>query len=55
MFWLWAAISWQGCCSGWARVTLGGNWSRSVTIKQGHELITVGPYGLVRHPIYTGL
>lgn len=39
----------------WARVHLGGNWSRSVTIKQGHELITTGPYGLVRHPIYTGL
>src|ERR1035441_7418784 len=31
------------------------NWSRSVTIKQGHELITTGPYALVRHPIYTGI
>lgn len=39
----------------WARVHLGGNWSRSVTIKQNHELITTGPYRLVRHPIYTGL
>jgi protein-S-isoprenylcysteine O-methyltransferase Ste14 len=39
----------------WARAHLGKNWSRSVTIKQGHELITSGPYGLVRHPIYTGL
>jgi len=26
-----------------------------VTIKQGHELITSGPYALVRHPIYTGI
>jgi protein-S-isoprenylcysteine O-methyltransferase Ste14 len=26
-----------------------------VTIKLGHELITTGPYGLVRHPIYTGI
>jgi protein-S-isoprenylcysteine O-methyltransferase Ste14 len=26
-----------------------------VTIKRDHELITGGPYGLVRHPIYTGL
>ena len=34
---------------------LGRNWSRSVTIKQGHELITTGPYGVVRHPIYTGI
>jgi protein-S-isoprenylcysteine O-methyltransferase Ste14 len=39
----------------WARRHLGSNWSRSVTIKQGHELITTGPYALVRHPIYTGL
>jgi protein-S-isoprenylcysteine O-methyltransferase Ste14 len=30
------------------------NWSRSVTIKQDHELITTGPYALLRHPIYTG-
>ena len=28
--------------------------SRSVTSKQGHELIT-GPYAVVRHPIYTGI
>jgi protein-S-isoprenylcysteine O-methyltransferase Ste14 len=39
----------------WARRHLGANWSRSVTIKQNHELITTGPYALVRHPIYTGL
>ena len=39
----------------WARVYLGGNWSSEVTIKQDHELITTGPYALVRHPIYTGI
>lgn len=39
----------------WARRHLGANWSRSVTVKEQHELITSGPYGLVRHPIYTGL
>ena len=39
----------------WARRHLGANWSQSVTIKQGHELIVTGPYALVRHPIYTGL
>jgi len=39
----------------WAREHLGTNWSRSVTIKQGHELITTGPYAVVRHPIYTGI
>jgi protein-S-isoprenylcysteine O-methyltransferase Ste14 len=39
----------------WARVELGRNWSGSVTVKEGHELIRSGPYGYVRHPIYTGL
>ena len=39
----------------WARVYLGRNWSGTVTVKQGHELIRSGPYGLVRHPIYSGL
>ena len=39
----------------WARQHLGGNWSRAVTIKQDHELITTGPYAKVRHPIYTGI
>jgi protein-S-isoprenylcysteine O-methyltransferase Ste14 len=39
----------------WARQHLGRNWSSSVTIKKSHELITTGPYALVRHPIYTGI
>jgi protein-S-isoprenylcysteine O-methyltransferase Ste14 len=39
----------------WARQHLATNWSNSVTIKQDHELITTGPYALVRHPIYTGI
>ncbi len=39
----------------WARRTLAGNWSSSVTFKQGHELVKTGPYRVVRHPIYTGL
>lgn len=26
-----------------------------MTIKQGHELITTGPYVVARHPIYTGI
>ncbi|MDE2447981.1 MAG: isoprenylcysteine carboxylmethyltransferase family protein, partial [Gammaproteobacteria bacterium] len=37
-----------------ARLYLGQNWSATATIKQDHELIRRGPYGLVRHPIYTG-
>jgi protein-S-isoprenylcysteine O-methyltransferase len=41
--------------AGWARVSLGGNWSSSVTLKQDHTLVRSGPYSIVRHPIYTGL
>src|SRR5271154_7177731 len=55
-FWMGAAITVAGLLFAvWARVHLGRNWSRSVTIKQGHELITTGPYAVVRHPIYTGI
>jgi len=43
------------CVTLWARVTLGGNWSARVTLKEDHELITGGPYRVVRHPIYSGL
>src|SRR5215831_13733586 len=39
----------------WARVHLGKNWSGTVTLKKEHDLITSGPYRIVRHPIYTGL
>jgi protein-S-isoprenylcysteine O-methyltransferase Ste14 len=57
------AIAWAGiavCAAGlafaiWARRTLGRNWSGAVTIKEDHELITRGPYRIVRHPIYTGI
>jgi protein-S-isoprenylcysteine O-methyltransferase Ste14 len=39
----------------WARLVLAGNWSGTVTLKHGHELVRTGPYALARHPIYTGL
>ena len=39
----------------WARVHLGRLWSGAITRKQGHRLVQSGPYGIVRHPIYTGL
>jgi protein-S-isoprenylcysteine O-methyltransferase Ste14 len=39
----------------WARVTLGGNWSARVALKEDHQLIQRGPYRVVRHPIYSGL
>ena len=39
----------------WARITIGRNWSGTVTVKENHALITRGPYAWVRHPIYTGI
>ncbi len=39
----------------WARVTLGALWSGNITLKSDHRVVDTGPYGLVRHPIYTGL
>ena len=39
----------------WARRHLGLNWSGRITIKVEHELIRSGPYGMLRHPIYTGI
>jgi protein-S-isoprenylcysteine O-methyltransferase Ste14 len=63
---IWRLPTWAGwvmtvCVAGgvafmwWARLTLGDLWSGHVTRKEGHQLIERGPYGLVRHPIYTGL
>ena len=55
-FWTGAAVTVGGLLFAvWARLHLAGNWSSEVTIKQGHELITAGPYAVVRHPIYTGI
>lgn len=39
----------------WARLVLGVMWSAAPTVKDRHELRTSGPYGITRHPIYTGL
>ncbi|HZB87861.1 MAG TPA: isoprenylcysteine carboxylmethyltransferase family protein [Terracidiphilus sp.] len=56
LFFVGAAITTAGVLfAALARGFLGANWSRSVTIKQDHELIVRGPYALVRHPIYTGI
>jgi protein-S-isoprenylcysteine O-methyltransferase Ste14 len=56
-------IAWGGvaivalglCFTAWARLHLGRFWSATVTLKHEHALIRTGPYGLTRHPIYTGL
>lgn len=38
-----------------ARRHLGRNWSSTVMIKADHQLVTSGPYRLIRHPIYTAI
>ena len=39
----------------WARVHIGRNWGTPMTQKKEPELVTSGPYHLVRHPIYSGI
>jgi len=39
----------------WARVHIGRNWGTPMTEKVEPELVTSGPYRLVRHPIYSGI
>jgi protein-S-isoprenylcysteine O-methyltransferase Ste14 len=39
----------------WARWVLGAMWAGRPLVQREHDLQTSGPYGLVRHPIYTGI
>jgi protein-S-isoprenylcysteine O-methyltransferase Ste14 len=39
----------------WARVHIGRNWGTPMTQKEEPELVTSGPYHLIRHPIYSGI
>jgi protein-S-isoprenylcysteine O-methyltransferase Ste14 len=39
----------------WARLHLGRLWSGTITRKADHRIVDTGPYGIVRHPIYSGL
>ena len=39
----------------WARLYLGRNWGMPMSQKVDPELVTAGPYGRVRHPIYSGI
>ena len=36
----------------WAFKTLGDNYSQEIMIKKKHELVTKGPFKLIRHPQY---
>ena len=51
--WLGAALLAAGLFVFWrAHADLGVNWSPTLEIRAGHELITHGIYGLIRHPMY---
>jgi protein-S-isoprenylcysteine O-methyltransferase Ste14 len=38
-----------------ARAYIGRNWPMPMSSKESPELVTTGPYALVRHPIYGGM
>jgi protein-S-isoprenylcysteine O-methyltransferase Ste14 len=38
-----------------ARLTLGSMWSSGAVARPDHVLRTTGPYGVTRHPVYTGI
>ncbi len=54
--WVWFALVLAGFAfCWWARLHLGRLWSGLTTLKDGHHIVDTGPYGMVRHPIYSGI
>ena len=66
--WQWGAIHGEGIryvgiafyalglfLMNWAVISLGRHFSIQVTIQKDHQLVTDGPYRLVRHPRYAGI
>ena len=39
----------------WSRQLLRNNWSGEVAITEGQQFVHIGPYAIVRHPIYAGM
>ncbi len=39
----------------WVQAALGRHWSGSLQLRREHTLVTTGPYGWVRHPMYSVL
>ena len=51
-----AAATVSVLCVSWAIRALGKNWAPSVSgVRKDTVLVTSGPYGYVRHPIYSGV
>lgn len=38
----------------WAQAVMGRFWIPGIGTHKGHKLVTSGPFGYIRHPIYTG-
>jgi protein-S-isoprenylcysteine O-methyltransferase Ste14 len=56
LFWACIAMMLLGFAfSWWARIWMGALWSGRITRKPGHTILDTGPFGIVRHPIYTGI
>ena len=64
LFWRWvdpavsilgaALVVLGGSLRLWAMATLGRWYSRRVRVQEGHQVVTRGPFRLVRHPAYLG-
>jgi protein-S-isoprenylcysteine O-methyltransferase Ste14 len=39
----------------WTQVTLDTQWSAQLQLREGHHLITTGPYARIRHPLYAAM
>jgi len=39
----------------WTQVALGKEWSPQLQLRKEHHLVTTGPYGRIRHPLYTAM
>ncbi len=56
-------VRWAGLALGylnlpllwWIEATLGKNFNTTLHLREGHTLVTEGPYRWVRHPMYTSL
>lgn len=39
----------------WTQVALGKDWSPQLQLREGHRLVTTGPYAQIRHPLYAAM
>ena len=54
--WVGFSVGWLGVLlTGWSELELDRQFSPQLQLRQDHQLITSGPYGTIRHPLYTGI